>query len=253
MKMHKKRTGKPFLFILLILCGVIAAKHFMGAASGQISDIEAFAKEHQISMDEYPQELLDLYERNPETKDFVCNYPLKKDEAVVSGSIQNDIEGEVPLLLQWDQQWGYKIYAGDVMGLTGCGPTCLSMVAIYLTGDETLTPAYMADFATENGYAVDGSGSAWSLFSEGGEKLGFDVTEISADQDRILENLDVGNPIVAIMGAGDFTTTGHFIVFTGTEDGKIKVNDPNSRSNSEKLWDYDDIDTQIRDLWVFRN
>lgn len=53
------------------------------------------------------------------------------------------------------------------------------------------------------------------------------------------------------MRPGDFTTTGHFIVLTGAEDGRIRVNDPNSRKRSEKLWDYDRLEYQINNLWVF--
>ena len=55
------------------------------------------------------------------------------------------------------------------------------------------------------------------------------------------------------MGPGDFTTTGHFIVLSGCEDGLIKINDPNSYANSEKLWSYEEIADQIRNLWVIRN
>lgn len=72
------------------------------------------------------------------------------------------------------------------------------------------------------------------------------------DEDRIIRNLEVGNPIICIMGPGDFTTSGHYIVMTGYVDGKIKVNDPNSPTKSEKLWDYDEIKDQIRNLWVCR-
>ena len=126
------------------------------------------------------------------------------------------------------------------------------VVAIYLTGNTAMNPAWMADFASSHGYASDGSGSYWTLFSEGGASLGFDVTEIPLDEQRIIDNLEVGNPIVAVVGPGDFTTTGHFIVLTGYQDGQIKVNDPNSQKNSKKLWDYDRISGQIKDLWVFR-
>ena len=159
---------------------------------------------------------------------------------------------QVPLLMQWDQRWGYKGYAGAPMGLSGCGPTCLSMVTIFLTGDTSKNPAWMADFATEHGYAVDDVGSDWALMSQGGLELGMDVTEIPPDKERVEDNLYVGNPIVAIMGPGDFTTEGHFIVLTGMEDGKWKVNDPNSRKKSEKVWDPDLVLGQARDLWVFR-
>ena len=67
-----------------------------------------------------------------------------------------------------------------------------------------------------------------------------------------MDNLEAGNPIICAMGPGDFTTAGHYIVMVGTRDGKIQVNDPNSILNSEKLWTYEDIEGQIRNLWVIR-
>ena len=62
--------------------------------------------------------------------------------------------------------------------------------------------------------------------------------------------LEAGQLIICIMGPGVFTTTGHYIVLTGVEDGKFQVNDPNSRENSQKLWDYDEFADQIRNLWA---
>ena len=85
------------------------------------------------------------------------------------------------------------------MGLSGCGPTCLSMVCIYLLNDSQYTPRYIADFAEQYGYCVPGNGSAWTLISEGGKELGLDVIEIPLDEDRKLE---VGNPIKCNMGPG---------------------------------------------------
>jgi hypothetical protein len=54
------------------------------------------------------------------------------------------------------------------------------------------------------------------------------------------------------MGPGDFTSSGHYIVLSGCEDGLIRVNDPNSYQNSVKLWRYEDIESQFRNLWVIR-
>ena len=90
------------------------------------------------------------------------------------------------------------------------------------------------------------------MISEGGVKLGLDVTEIPLVKKRIMDNLEVGNPIICSMRAGDFTTTGHYIVRVGCEDGLIRVNDPNSYANSETLWSYEQIEGQIRNLWVIR-
>lgn len=158
----------------------------------------------------------------------------------------------VPLLMQFDERWGNTIYGSDVMTVTGCGPTCLSMVLIHLLQDAGYTPRYVADFAEDNKYYAKGSGSKWALISEGGETLGLDVTELPLDENRMKKNLELGNPIICIMGPGDFTTAGHFIVLTGVKENKFVVNDPNSEENSERLWSYEEICGQIKNLWACR-
>lgn len=268
---RRTRGNLLWLFLLLILLlvsinlfwvwryqsllenyGKLAEEGRNAAVAMKYGNVAAFAEENEIDLTAYPQTLLDLMKRNPETEDFVLQYPIKKDQ--VSKIDLKDHVGteEVPLLMQWDERWGYTQYAGDLMGLTGCGPTCLSMVCLYLLEDAKYSPRYIADFAEKNGYAVEDNGSAWTLMSEGGKKLGLDVTEIPLDEDRIIRNLEVGNPIICIMGPGDFTEGGHFIVMTGYTDGMIQINDPNSRANSEKLWALSEIKGQIRNLWVFR-
>ena len=212
-----------------------------------------YAKENGISFRSYPESILALLERNPETETFVLEYPLKKGQAVDVDMSEFENCDSVPLFMQWDPRWGYIPYGSDVAGLTGCGPVCLSMAAWYLTEDPQYSPDKMLAFALENGYYSKGNGSSWTLISEGGVKLGFDVTEIPLVKSRILKNLEVDNPIICAMGPGAFTTTGHYIVLAGTENGMIRVNDPNSRANSAKLWTYEEIESQIRNLWVIRN
>ena len=197
-----------------------------------------------------PRSLLDLMERNPETTNFVMNYPNRKEEEIDLS--EYDLSEGVPLMMQWDTRWGYLEYGSDVVALTGCGPVCLAMAGYYVTGDEKFSPDKMVEFALDNGYYSKGNGSAWTLISEGGGKLGLDVTEIPLVKGRILDNLEAGNPIICAMGPGDFTTAGHYIVLVGEEDGLIRVNDPNSRANSEKLWAFEDIESQFRNLWVIR-
>ena len=43
--------------------------------------------------------------------------------------------------------------------------------------------------------------------------------------------------MVAIMAKGHFTSSGHFIVLRGVQDGKIMVADPGSYKRSNQLWD----------------
>ena len=87
--------------------------------------------------------------------------------------------------------------------------------------------------------------------TEGARNFGVRGEELGLSESSIVSELENGHPIICSMRPGDFTTSGHFIVLTGVEDGKIRVNDPNSKVNSEKLWDYDRLESQINNLWAF--
>ena len=194
-----------------------------------------------------PDSLLELMEKNPETVDFVLNYPHRVEQTVDISGLSRE---EVPLFIQWDQRWGYHIYGTDVLALTGCGPTSMAMVGYYLTGDERFTPDQMAEFCLENDYYAWGKGTTWTLFSQGVKKLGLKSEELPLFEPTMISHLEKGHPVVISVGPGDFTERGHFIVAVGYEDGMFRINDPNSVIRSEMLWSYDTLAPQIRNLWA---
>lgn len=200
--------------------------------------------------DDYPEELLEMLSRNIEMIDFVLDYPNKKGE-VYADTIGNISKDAMPLLLQYDQRWGYGEYGDSIIAISGCGPTALSMVIAELTGDNSITPYKVAKFSESNGYYVSGVGTSWSLFTEGSENFGLQASELQLSEASIYNALQSGQPIICSVSPGDFTTTGHIIVLTEIKDGKIAVYDPNSRERSNKLWDYQTLEHQIRNLWAF--
>ena len=210
--------------------------------------VKAYAKEHGLSIAQYPESLIDLLERNPETEAFVLEYPLRGETEVSLFAYEGS--STVPLFLQWDPMWGYEKYGSDVIGITGCGPTCLAMVGYHLTGSDDMTPDKIASFAEKNGYYASGYGSSWTLIREGASALGLKATELPLVKKKMVDAVESGSPVILAMGPGDFTTTGHYIVLTGVEDGAFRVNDPNSRKNSEKLWTYEELEGQIRNIWA---
>lgn len=220
--------------------------------------IESFAEEiadsenkKVINIKEYPKELLSLLEKNPETEEFVLNYPIMKDKHESFSIEEYRNCTEIPFFLQWDMRWGYEEYAGSMIGLSGCGPVCLSMVTVYLTGDITYDPLYVARFAEENDYAAKNNGTKWTLMSEGAEKLGLISEELPLHKESMINALNSGKPIILIMGEGDFTSSGHFIVLTAYDEEGFTVLDPNSKAKSEKKWTYERIESQIRNIWCF--
>lgn len=228
-----------------------AVKEDVDGLSEAEKEIAAYANERGYYLRDYTEDLIALYEKNEEARQFVLDYPMKKDTSFDIDLSQYGDTDTVPLFMQWDDRWGYSEYAGNVFGISGCGPTCLSMVSVYLTKDTSQNPKWMAEFAMENGYYERGSGSKWTLMSEGARKLGLNVKELSPDEEIMAENLAAGNPIICILGPGDFTDSGHFIVLTGYRDGGFVVNDPNRQANSSRIWTFEELRYQIRALWVY--
>lgn len=212
--------------------------------------VNAFAQYSGISADAYPESMRTLMEMNPEAVGFVLGYPHLKDKTFQVDLSSYANSETVPLFMQWDIRWGYIPYGSDVAAITACGPLCLSMVAYYLTGNNNMSPDKIIQFAKDEGYCVKGSGTAWTLISKGAKKLGLNVKELPLSEGTMRRELEKGNPVICVMGPGVFTTTGHFIVVTGYEDGKFRVNDPNSLDRSNRLWSYSEFQDQIRNLWA---
>ncbi len=258
--MNKKKLILLFTLLALALILVLGAKplyllyrdlSFSWTEHTQAElAVKAFAEENHISYGEYPQYIIDLLEGNPETEEFVFQYPFRKKNGAVDLSAYS--RDTVPLFLQWDPMWGYQKYGSSVLGVTGCGPTCLAMVGYYLTGDTNMSPDQVAKFAEKNSYYASGYGSSWTLISEGAGKLGLEATELPLVKKKIESALAEGTPVILAMGKGDFTSSGHYIVLTGVEEGGFRVNDPNSRLNSGRLWTYAELEGQIRNIWAIR-
>ena len=218
--------------------------------------IDAYAADHGIDPFSYPVDITNLLMTNHETLDFVLHYPEyagTQDGPDYPGSIDmSDFTPlRVPEYYQYDMRWGYKTYSGDVLAVTGSGPTALAMAASYLTGNADMNPAWMAAFAENNNYTMDG-GTNWTLMSDGAVGLGIDGTPIRADQDRIERNLDVGNLVVCLMGPGDFTNSAQYIVIVGYSDAGYEIRDPGSRARTAQTWQYDTLAPQMNGCWIMR-
>lgn len=221
-------------------------------AATPLTDENADARRADILQDTsgtWPESLQALLERHPDALEFVEGYPDHKDDAPAE-TIGDVVQGQFPLLLQWDARWGYVRYGDDLLAVTGCGPTCLAMAAAGLTGDNAITPAAVAEQAQRDGYWVDGV-TSWGLMTDGCRAWGLVSEELPLTETAVTGALDEGRPIICSVRPGDFTTTGHFILLAGLEEEGLRVNDPNSPQNSDRLWTYDELEPQIRNLWAF--
>ena len=162
---------------------------------------------------------------------------------------EDELSDGIPYLFQWDRRWGFEPYGENNIGFSGCGPTCLAMVLSFLTQNPNLTPQTLADYAMNHDYYESGSGTRWAFMTETAEAYG--VAAQSIPLSEIPTRLTAGSPVIVSVGKGHFTETGHFIVLTDMEDGKIRVHDPNSIANSERLWDFEEFKGEIKSAWGY--
>lgn len=229
-KRHKKHGFRGFIIIAAILCLAIFLITYIG---------------------KIPKEMISLFLSNPEAHSFVIDYPSHINDTDIGEISPSELSGGIPRFQQWDERWGYYPYGSSVLGLTGCGPTCLSMVIVGLTENIDVTPATVANFSEQSGCYVDGVGTSWDLMTSGAANYGLSCEQVGLSEDEMVSELSSGHPLIASMGPGDFTSSGHFIVITGYANGMFEVNDPNSKKRSNEGWYYSTLAPQIRCLWTY--
>ena len=154
------------------------------------------------------------------------------------GVIFTNGETQVFYYNQYDERWKDLPYGTDNIGGYACGPTSMAIVVSSLTS-ETVDPPHMAQWAYENGHWCSKSGSYHSIVSGAAREWGLSCEACPrSDPQRLVDALSSGDLVVAIMGPGHFTRSGHFIVLRGvTADGTILVADPASYKRSEQEWE----------------
>lgn len=151
----------------------------------------------------------------------------------MSGSVM-----KIPAIYQFDYK---KVVCtiggkGKSASTSGCGATSMCMVIHYLTGNTSPTPYTLFKWAYDNGY-YRGDGLGHEAVSAIGKLYGVTGSWTGKNGEKIVAALKSGHPVIAHMGPGIFTNYGHYIVLKGvTDDGKILVNDPNSKSRTGKAY-----------------
>ena len=211
----------------------------------------------------YPQEVLDILTTFPDARMFAFEYPEKMNESEdVRNSTSADMTSDysparLSTIYQWDTRWGYKDYCGKTVGQSGSAPTCVSICAMYLLKDSGFNPAWIADYAINNNYCdhEGGSGSYRTLITDGGYGIGIDVVQITNDEQRVKNNIDVGNPIICAMDGAVFGNRfepEHYIIITDYDDEGFTIIDPGSSTRTGTKWQWASLSAEIQALWVYR-
>lgn len=148
--------------------------------------------------------------------------------------------GTIPIVYynQSSETWAEQPYGSDDIGRYGCGPTAMAIVVSSLT-DENWDPLQAAQWAVSQGHWAKRSGSHLSIVEAAAAEAGLAADSLPEHTpEALLSTLLSGDLLVALMGPGHFTKSGHFIVLRGvTSSGSILVADPNSEERSLMEWE----------------
>ena len=192
-----------------------------------------------------------LYANNKDTKEYILGYlngqqgtPFEYGETV-------ELKRKYPYYVQWDRRWAYDALGGTNVAIGGCGPTVVAMALSGMLKDETITPKQISEIENANGYFTS-LGTKWSFFDFIADKYNLKSIKLSLSKVSIDEAVDRGNPIIASVHPGKFTTVGHIILIVGKDNnGNYIINDPNSYNRTLKTWSYDELQTEIIAMWEF--
>lgn len=127
----------------------------------------------------------------------------------------------------------------ETIKTSGCGVTSMAMIVSTYENDKKYDPIYMNTQATNKKLCGSGTGTAQSFFNRmantmkykyiGGSK--YNKTLLNS----VLKHLSQGHLVVARMGPGHFTSSGHYMVLAGVDpyNKSVYVYDPNNNSNSK--------------------
>ena len=199
----------------------------------------------------YPDVVIRNLAANTELKQFTLDY-VAKINTVYDGNFTVDAnQTEVPLFLQYDEEWGYADYGNDLVAYSGSAPTCLSMAYTYLKQDGSMNPIKVADYSTEHGYVDEQGATNWALMTDGAAGLGLSAETLNVNEDDMKAALEAGKVIICSMAPGDFTRSSSYIVIKDYKDGLFYVNDPTSQARSDVGWDFKRLSDQITNMWAF--
>lgn len=165
--------------------------------------------------------------------------------AVSAEAVKKDI---VPVsYLQTDAKWKNNKYGikdeTSTIGSAGCGPTCAAMVIASLA-DPSVTPATTAKWSMDHGYKAYHQGTYYSYFAPQMSFYNIQCTQMNYNSiyhgagsaksinSKALESVKAGNWIIACMGKGDWTSSGHFVLWYGVDGNNALIRDPNSTKSS---------------------
>ena len=173
---------------------------------------------------------------------------------------------EQPVLYyQTDKRWKDVPYAvhgeSATIGGSGCGPTSMAMV-LATWADSSVNPKTECAWALSHGYKAKGQGTYYGYFVPAAKR--YNLTCYQVNSANIYGNtghsahatarnaVDSGDFVIACMGKGNWTRSGHYVLVWGVDGNTVFINDPASSSIARTRGSYALFKQQVKYYWVIK-
>lgn len=168
--------------------------------------------------------------------------------------------------LQTDSRWKNVDYSAPgektTIGASGCGPTAMAMV-LATWADPSVTPKTEAAWALTHGYKAPHQGTYYGYFAKAAKRYRLTCTMLngasiygnanSPYHAQAKAALDRGDYVIACMGKGLWTSSGHYVVPWKIEGNTIYINDPASTKAARTRGDYARFKREVKLYWIIKN
>ena len=165
--------------------------------------------------------------------------------------------------LQTDPRWAGKDYSAKgektTIGASGCGPTAMAMV-LATWADKNVTPATECAWALAHGYKAPRQGTYYGYFPPAAARYGLTCRQLnwtslygnaaSTYHTQAKAALDRGCLVIACMGKGLWTSSGHFVLVWKIAGNVVYINDPASTRADRIRGDYNLFRSQVKYYFV---
>lgn len=169
------------------------------------------------------------------------------------------------LYYQTDPKWKTIPYAvkgeSSTIGGSGCGPTSMAMV-LATWADPSVNPKTECMWALSHGYKAKGQGTYYGYFVPAAKRYNLTCYQLnsasiygnpgSTHHTTAKNAVDNGDFVIACMGRGNWTRSGHYILLWGVDGDIVYINDPASTNISRTRGSLSLFRQQVKYYWVIK-